>query len=84
MNNLEFPNAMAQRLVDGLMGGYKDYIAERKQKQQELKVSSAFAWTRGNFIDSQISKALDVDPTIEDRHDKAGYACLDCNNKVTT
>lgn len=74
MNNLEFPNAMAQRLVDGLMGGYKDYIAERKQKQQELKVSSAFAWTRGNFIDSQISKALDVDPTIEDRHDKAGYA----------
>lgn len=43
---------IAQQLVDGLMGGYKDYLAERKQKQQ------CDYWCvcldPGNFIDSKI------------------------------
>ena len=52
MHHLEIPASIAQQLVDGLMGGYKDYLAERKQKQQSLTISGAFAWTRSNFIDS--------------------------------
>ena len=31
MHHLEIPASLAQQLVDGLMGGYKDYLAERKQ-----------------------------------------------------
>ena len=58
MHHLEIPASLAQQLVDGLMGGYKDYLAERKQKQQSLTISGAFAWTRSNFIDSKISELV--------------------------
>jgi len=74
MHHLEIPASIAQQLVDGLMGGYKDYLAERKQKQQSLTISGAFAWTRSNFIDSKISELVSKEPSISSQPDKAGYA----------
>lgn len=74
MDDFKLPTLMAQRLVDGLMGGYKEYLAERKQKQQALTISGAFAWTRSNFIDSKISQLFSQDDTVDSQIDKAGYA----------
>ena len=74
MDDFKLPTLMAQRLVDGLMGGYKEYLAERKQKQQALMISGAFAWTRSNFIDSKISELFSHDDTVDSQIDKAGYA----------
>lgn len=64
MQDLEIPALIAQQLVDGLMGGYKDYLAERKQKQQSLTIVGAFAWTRSNAIDSKIVEQASKEPLI--------------------
>lgn len=71
---LQLPNLISQTLVDGTLNGYKTYAAERKQKQGELEVSSSFAWTRGNFIDSKVKVAIDSVEDVSFVHDKAGYA----------
>lgn len=71
---LQLPDLISQTLVDGTLNGYKAYAAERKQKQAELEVSSSFAWTRGNFIDSKVKVAIDSVEDVSFVHDKAGYA----------
>lgn len=46
----------AQAVVDGLLNGYKEYLELRREMRNRLKVSAAFAFTRGNFIDDGIAK----------------------------
>ena len=43
-------------IVKGIMNGFEAYLNERKLKNEELEISGAFAWTRGNFIDDAIAK----------------------------
>lgn len=61
-----------QAIVDGTLSGYLQYLDERSQKQQSMNVSGAYAWTRGNHIDDQVSKiAQEKGLTFEIQ--KAGY-----------
>lgn len=46
----------AQLVVDGLLNGYKEYLDIRREMKDKLKVSAAFAFTRGNFIDDGIAE----------------------------
>lgn len=39
-----------------LQTGYHDYIDHRKDRKEKMKINSAFAWTKGNFIESKIAE----------------------------
>ncbi|MEO1772063.1 MULTISPECIES: hypothetical protein [Enterococcus] len=72
MKKFELSEVIYQAIVDGTLKGYLQYLDERKEKIAKMNVSGAYAWTKGNHIDDQVSKVgqkAGIDFTIE----KAGY-----------
>lgn len=72
MDQLKLENKISKALVDGTLKGYLQYLNERKEKKESMSVSGAYAWTKGNHIDDQVSKigqSYNLQFTIE----KAGY-----------
>lgn len=69
-----------QSIVNGILQGYKNYLEERKAKRAEMKISSAYAWVRGNHIDDQIAEECN-EMDISFTKAKAGYTWgyLQCN-----
>ncbi len=53
------------------MEGYRDYIEHRKDRHNKMKISSAFAWTKGNFIESKIAD-INGDLNLSYKKAKAG------------
>jgi hypothetical protein len=77
MKNVALPEKLSQLIVDGILKGYKDYLNVRKRAKQETKISAAYAWVKGNHIDSSVDEMCsnyeDVEISIESRIEKAGY-----------
>src|SRR5699024_3376120 len=46
----------AKVIVDVIVEGYRDYIEHRKERNRSMYISSAFAWTKGNFIEDKVAK----------------------------
>ncbi|MDO3410313.1 hypothetical protein QWJ34_11120 [Saccharibacillus sp. CPCC 101409] len=67
-----FEEELNRQLVRGIEGGYNRYAIERSVKRQELRVSSAYAWVRGNHIDDQVSREVE-DMGLDYQPAKAGY-----------
>lgn len=68
----KFSPNINQAIVNGILQGYRNYIEERKEKQEEMNISTAYAWVKGNHIDDQTAeecKPLKVDF----KKAKAGY-----------
>ncbi len=63
-----------QALTNGILQGYKGYLAVRKTASKELAVSRAYAWVKGNHIDSGVLTACQQLQTVDHRIAKAGYA----------
>ncbi|MCF7758225.1 hypothetical protein MKY66_01255 [Paenibacillus sp. FSL R5-0766] len=55
MEQYKFKSEHSQMLVDAIVEGYREYIDHRKDRKRNMKISSAFAWTKGNFIESKIA-----------------------------
>lgn len=55
------------------MKGYKSYLNERRQKQEEFLISSAYAWVKGNHIDHYVAEESKVFG-ITHIPSKAGYS----------
>ncbi|MFC9712331.1 hypothetical protein ACFTRD_29845 [Paenibacillus sp. NPDC056933] len=55
MEQYKFKSEHSQMIVDAIVEGYHDYIEHRKDRKDKMKISSAFAWTKGNFIESKIA-----------------------------
>ena len=55
MEHYKFPEEQAKMIVGAVIEGYRDYIEHRKDRRRLMKISSAFAWTKGNFIESKIA-----------------------------
>ena len=55
MEQYKFKSEHSQMIVDAIVEGYHDYIEHRKDRKANMKISSAFAWTKGNFIESKIA-----------------------------
>lgn len=53
---MKLPVDLNQNIVDGIMRGYSDYLEVREEKFNELRISSAYAYTKGNHIDDQVSR----------------------------
>lgn len=71
---LNLPKPLEQKIVTGIMIGYKDYLAIRKEAQNRLAVSTAYAWVKGNHIDSSVQKMVANEDNITVAHGMAGYA----------
>ena len=57
LNQDLFDSLKAQKIVDTLMKGQKDYVDERLEKRETMKVSNGYAWTRPNHIDNAFASA---------------------------
>ena len=50
MKEPKFNEILNQKIVNGFLKGYKNYFIERKEKNETMHVSSAYAWVKGNHI----------------------------------
>lgn len=55
MDNYKFDKDHSLVIVNAIVEGYKEYVEHRKDRHRHMKISSAFAWTKGNFIESKIA-----------------------------
>lgn len=72
MNQYSFSSEVNQKIVDGILNGYNEYIQVRADKKRTMNISGAYAWTKGNHIDDAVSKEL-LDLNITFNSAKAGY-----------
>lgn len=73
MKDFDLSNDLNQSIVDGILKGYKEYLAVRKEAKEKLKVSAAYAWVKGNHIDSSVDELCSSTDNVESSIEKAGY-----------
>lgn len=59
MRNYHLDEKMNERIVDGIIEGYRDYLDVRREKALDLKVHGAYAWVKGNHIDHYVALACE-------------------------
>ena len=59
MKKYELTENLNQAIVDGMVEGYTEYLSVRRRMSRELKVSSAYAWVKGNHIDDKVATACE-------------------------
>lgn len=72
MKEYKFKDSLNQRIVDGILKGYKSYLKERKEKNEIMHVSTAYAWVKGNHIDHNTAESC-KDEGVIFKEEKAGY-----------
>ncbi|ALX50116.1 hypothetical protein AOX59_16955 [Lentibacillus amyloliquefaciens] len=72
MEKYRMGSTMNQSVVNGILQGYKNYIEERKAKKEEMHISTAYAWVKGNHIDDQTAEEC-KESGISFTKAKAGY-----------
>ncbi|MCH6268880.1 hypothetical protein [Neobacillus citreus] len=72
MKKYQLNKDVSQRIVDGILQGYKNYIQERTEKNTQMKISTAYAWVKGNHIDDQTATICE-EVGIKYSKAKAGY-----------
>ena len=73
MINEVFSEKLCQLIVDGIIKGYKDYLDVRKRAKEELMVSTAYAWVKGNHIDNSVYGMCCKSGILDYKIDMAGY-----------
>lgn len=73
MEQYKFSNEVSKSIVQGILKGYKSYLNERNEKKEELIISSAYAWVKGNHIDHHVAKETKSSGIVFNRS-KAGYS----------
>lgn len=56
MEQYRFNPKDSETIVNAIVDGYREYIEHRKDRYEKMTISSAFAWTKGNFIESKIAE----------------------------
>ncbi|HHL0339427.1 TPA: hypothetical protein ACQZ3J_000904 [Listeria monocytogenes] len=72
MDEFKLDETISKAIVDGTLKGYLQYLEERKSKKESMNVSGAYAWTKGNHIDDQVSK-IGQKHNVQFKIEKAGY-----------
>ncbi|WP_314062518.1 hypothetical protein [uncultured Vagococcus sp.] len=72
MDEFKLHETISKAIVDGTLKGYLQYLEERKSKKESMSVSGAYAWTKGNHIDDQVSK-IGQNHNVQFKIEKAGY-----------
>ncbi|EJV2457705.1 hypothetical protein NLJ61_003017, partial [Listeria monocytogenes] len=71
-DEFKLDKTISKAIVDGTLKGYLQYLEERKSKKETMNVSGAYAWTKGNHIDDQVSKIGQM-KNVQFKIEKAGY-----------
>jgi hypothetical protein len=71
VDQYKFKHEHNKMIVEAIVDGYRDYIEHRKDRKAKMKISSAFAWTKGNFIESKVAEEC-VDHGFTYKKSKAG------------
>lgn len=53
MDQYKFVDSDSKVIVNAIVEGYREYIEHRRE---QMIISSAFAWTKGNFIEDKVAK----------------------------
>lgn len=72
MHQYRFEDNLNQKIVDGILKGYSNYIRERAEKRDTMYISGAYAWVKGNHIDDQTGREVS-DMGIEYNTARAGH-----------
>ncbi|GGP10172.1 spr1630 family ClpXP-sensitive toxin [Oceanobacillus neutriphilus] len=59
MDQYKFDSSDSKFIVEAIVEGYRDYVDHRKERHHNMKISFAFAWTKGNFIESRLAENSD-------------------------
>lgn len=59
LERYKFDEVHSKKIVTAIVEGYRDYIEHRKDRYEKMEISSAFAWTKGNFVESKIAEVSD-------------------------
>lgn len=57
MEKYKFNSEDNEMIVHAIVEGYREYIDHRKERREKMQISSAFAWTKGNFIESKLAES---------------------------
>ncbi|WP_407269421.1 hypothetical protein [Radiobacillus sp. PE A8.2] len=71
MEKYKFNPNDSEMIVNAIVEGYRDYIEHRKDRHEKMTISSAFAWTKGNFIESKIAE-ISPELNLSYKRSKAG------------
>ncbi|TVX99129.1 hypothetical protein [Cohnella terricola] len=71
MEQYKFNSEHNKMIVEAIVEGYREYIEHRKDRKVKMKISSAFAWTKGNFIESKVAEEC-IDYGFKYKKSKAG------------
>ncbi|WP_297951408.1 hypothetical protein [uncultured Lactobacillus sp.] len=55
MDNLKLTEDVNQFIVNGIVNGYKEYLAMRKRENARLVISTGLSWAKGNYIDTALN-----------------------------
>jgi hypothetical protein len=72
VTSYKFDDKLKIRLVRGIEKGYSGYAEVRREKRNELRISGAYAWVKGNRIADQVANEL-LEIGMEISWEKAGY-----------
>ncbi|WP_195257674.1 spr1630 family ClpXP-sensitive toxin [Bacillus paralicheniformis] len=70
--NYGFSDSLSEQIVRGILKGYKSYLGERREKKNSMKISSAYAWVKGNHIEDAVANTCSPN-NLEYISSKAGY-----------
>ena len=71
MEQYKFKPQHSQMIVKAIIEGYREYIEHRIDRRDNMEISSAFAWTKGNFIESKIAEYCKEDDGKAFTHKKS-------------
>ena len=73
VDRYKFESVHSKKIVNAIVEGYREYIEHRRDRHEKMIISSAFAWTKGNFIESKIAE-ISGNLILSYRKAKAGLA----------
>lgn len=73
MEKYKLANKLNEKIVDGLMKGYEEYIDVRREKFSTMRISGAYAWVKGNHIDDKVAEVC-TDENVDFKLSKAGVS----------
>lgn len=71
MEQYRFKPEHSEIIVKAIIEGYREYIEHRIDRRERMEISSAFAWTKGNFIESKIAEYFKEDDGEAFTHKKS-------------
>lgn len=58
LERYKFNSKDSKTIVNAIVNGYRDYVEHRIERDKKMIISSAFAWTKSNFIETRIANEV--------------------------